>query len=56
MDNKKYICIICGYEYDPIYGDEENDIEPGIPFDVLPEDWTCPLCGAEKEEFEEVDE
>lgn len=40
----KYVCSLCGYEYD-----EETE---GVPFEELPEDWTCPLCGATKEEFE----
>ncbi|WP_084042295.1 rubredoxin [Hippea sp. KM1] len=51
---KKYRCIVCGYIYDPQLGDEENDIEPNTPFEDLPEDWTCPICGASKEDFEEV--
>ena len=48
----KYICQLCGYEYDPRVGDAENDIEPGTELDELPEDWTCPLCGATKDDFE----
>ncbi len=54
MEVKKYRCIVCGYIYDPQLGDEENDIEPNTPFEDLPEDWTCPICGASKEDFEEV--
>ena len=48
----KYICVLCGYEYDPAVGDEENGIEAGTDFEELPDDWTCPLCGATKEDFE----
>jgi len=48
----KYICQLCGYEYDPRVGDAENDIEPGTELDELPEDWTCPLCGATTDDFE----
>ncbi|MCS7232592.1 MAG: rubredoxin [Synergistetes bacterium] len=48
----KYRCIVCGYVYDPRKGDPENDIAPGTPFEDLPDDWVCPLCGAPKEEFE----
>jgi rubredoxin len=33
-------------------GDPENDIEPGTELDELPEDWTCPLCGAGTDDFE----
>lgn len=46
-----YVCDVCGYEYDPAIGDPENGIPPGTPFEDLPDDWTCPTCGAEKEFF-----
>lgn len=49
---QKYVCSVCGYVYDPEEGDPENDIEPGTRFEDLPDDWTCPLCGAGKDEFE----
>lgn len=48
-----HVCELCGYEYDPTEGDEENGIEPGTEFEDLPEDWTCPMCGATKEDFAE---
>jgi flavin reductase (DIM6/NTAB) family NADH-FMN oxidoreductase RutF len=47
----KYVCAVCGYEYDPSVGDPEHGIPPGTPFEDLPDDWTCPACGAEKEFF-----
>jgi len=53
---KKYRCTVCGYIYDPEKGDPENGIEAGTPFEELPEDWTCPVCGVSKEDFEEVKE
>lgn len=56
---KRYICELCGYEYRPEDGDPDNGIEPGTDFEDLPDDWTCPLCGATKEDFtveEEEDE
>ena len=47
----KYVCELCGYVYD----EEASPLELGLPagtkFDELPEDWTCPLCGAGKDEF-----
>lgn len=55
QENKKYRCTICGYVYDPENGDPENDIDPGIPFDQLPEDWTCPVCGVSKDDFTPVE-
>ena len=48
----KYVCSVCGYVYDPEEGDEENGIKPGTAFADLPDDWTCPICGAGKEDFE----
>ena len=51
---RKFVCELCGYVYKPAKGDEENGIEPGTDFEDLPEDWTCPLCGASKEDFEPV--
>ena len=52
----KYSCTICGYVYDPLEGDTENGIKPGIRFEDLPEDWVCPLCGVGKDYFEPVNE
>lgn len=53
---KKYECTMCGYIYDPEVGDEDGGIEPGVAFENLPEDWVCPLCGAEKSDFDPVEE
>ncbi len=50
----KYRCLLCGYIYNPKAGDPDNGVEPGTPFSELPEDWTCPECGAGKDEFEAV--
>jgi rubredoxin len=47
----KWICGGCGYVYDPTEGDPANGIKPGTPFKELPDDWVCPVCGAEKYRF-----
>ena len=47
----RYICEPCGYIYDPADGDPDNGVEPGTPFDQLPEDWVCPVCGATQDMF-----
>ena len=47
----KYVCLVCGYVYDPEAGDPDSGIKPGTPFEELPEDWVCPICGAGKDEF-----
>ncbi|MFA4044541.1 MAG: hypothetical protein HZRFUVUK_001337 [Candidatus Fervidibacterota bacterium] len=51
---EKWRCTVCGYVYDPEVGDLENGILPGTPFEELPDDWVCPVCGAEKEQFEKL--
>ncbi len=51
---KKYKCMVCGYIYDPEEGDDTQGIQKGTQFDKLPEDWTCPVCGATKDQFEEI--
>ncbi|MBR2223277.1 MAG: rubredoxin, partial [Christensenellaceae bacterium] len=33
---KKYICEVCGYEYD--------EAAEGKAWEELPEDYECPLC------------
>ncbi len=53
-DGDIYSCDLCGYEYDPAEGDPDQGIPPGTPFEDLPDDWVCPLCGAEKEDFTKV--
>ena len=52
---KSYECEPCGYIYDPEAGDPDNGIAPGTPFENLPEDWVCPVCGLGKV-FKIVDE
>lgn len=51
----KYICINCGYVYDPEQGDPGNGIPPGTTFADLPDDWICPLCYVGKDQFDPVD-
>ena len=50
----KYKCTVCGYIYDPELGDPDGGIKPGTPFEKLPDDWVCPVCGAAKSDFEKV--
>lgn len=44
-------CSVCGYLYNPQVGDPNAHVPPGTSFDDLPSDWTCPLCGATKDDF-----
>jgi rubredoxin len=47
----RYECTLCGYVYDPQFGDPDSDIPVGTTFEDLPDDWICPECGAGKEDF-----
>lgn len=51
-DMDRYVCITCGWVYDPSEGDPESGIAPGTPFKDIPEEWVCPACGVGKEYFE----
>ena len=42
----EYKCEVCGYIY--------NEAEEDVRFADLPADWTCPLCGADKESFHKI--
>ena len=52
---KKYECMMCGWIYDEALGDPDEGIAPGTPWEDIPEDWSCPDCGASKEDFEMVE-
>ncbi|RZN68664.1 MAG: High molecular weight rubredoxin [Candidatus Methanolliviera hydrocarbonicum] len=47
----KYRCSVCGYVYNPEKGDPDSGIDPGTPFEEIPDDWVCPVCGAGKDQF-----
>ena len=50
----KYVCLICGHEYDPEKGEPAQNILAGISFAALPADWECPVCGSGKKLFKEA--
>ena len=52
----KYVCSVCGYIYDETDGSPEAGIAPGHSFADLPDDWVCPICGADKDAFEKQGE
>lgn len=51
---KTWMCLICGWIYDEAQGSPEHGIAPGTPWGDVPMNWTCPECGARKEDFELV--
>ena len=54
FDGDSYVCVICGYTYNPEEGDPSMGIPPGTPFEELPEDYKFPICNASKEYFKKV--
>jgi rubredoxin len=52
---KKYMCLICGVIYDEAEGWPKDGISPGTVWADVPINWTCPECGARKEDFEMVE-
>jgi len=50
----KWMCLICGFIYDEAKGLPEEGLPPGTRWDQIPPNWTCPECGARKEDFEMV--
>jgi len=49
------MCIVCGWIYNEELGAPEEGLAPGTTWENVPEDWTCPDCGASKDEFEMVE-
>lgn len=54
FDGESYVCVICGFTYNPEEGDPSMGIPPGTRFEDLPEDYKCPICNASKEYFKKV--
>ena len=51
---KKYICDVCGWEYDPALGVAEAGIAPETDWKNVPADFVCPLCKHGASDFEEI--
>ncbi len=48
---QKWLCVPCGYIYDPTVWDGDGGIPPGTEFSDIPSDWECPECGVKKSDF-----
>ena len=55
QDFKTWMCLICGFLYDEAEGLPEEGIPPGTRWEDVPMNWTCPECGARKEDFEMIE-
>ncbi len=49
-----WMCLICGWVYDEAAGLPDEDIAPGTRWADVPMNWSCPECGARKDDFEMV--
>lgn len=49
---EKYVCTICGYVYDEEAGAPDDGVAAGTKWDAVPDEWVCPMCGADKSAFE----
>ncbi|HEY9637208.1 MAG TPA: rubredoxin [Coleofasciculaceae cyanobacterium] len=49
-----YECRSCGYVYEPNKGDSKSDVPPGTPFEELPDEWRCPVCGVRTSQFNNI--
>ena len=54
MNSLKWRCVLCGFVYDEAAGLPEEGIAPGTAWADVPDSWSCPDCGASKDEFEMV--
>ena len=54
MSTNRWRCELCGFEYDEAAGLPDDGIAPGTAWADVPEDWSCPDCGAMKDEFQMV--
>jgi len=52
---RTWMCLICGWIYDEAAGSPDEGIAPGMRWEDVPPNWTCPECGARKEDFEMVE-
>jgi rubredoxin len=49
---KKWQCMLCGFVYDEVLGLPEAGIAPETPWQLIPDNWVCPDCGAAKSDFQ----
>ena len=49
-----WMCLLCGWIYDEALGAPDDGIPPGTRWEDVPVNWSCPECGARKDDFEMV--
>lgn len=51
----KYVCDVCGWIYDEVSGAPDDGLTPGTKWEDVPDDFLCPLCGADKDQFSKAE-
>ncbi|MDW8324087.1 MAG: rubredoxin [Burkholderiales bacterium] len=54
MEHRTWMCVVCGFVYDEAKGLPKEGIPAGTRWEDVPPNWTCPECGARKEDFEQL--
>ncbi len=49
------MCVVCGYIYDEAIGVPDEGVLAGTRWEDVPAAWTCPDCGATKDDFEMIE-
>ena len=52
---RTWMCLVCGFVYDEAQGWPDDGIAPGTRWEAVPANWSCPECGARKDDFEMVE-
>jgi rubredoxin len=52
---RTWMCNVCGFIYEESEGWPEDGIAPGTRWEAIPANWSCPECGARKEDFEMIE-
>lgn len=48
---RRWRCRFCSHVYDEAQGDPDSGVAPGTRFEDIPADWSCPECGASKDDY-----
>ena len=52
---RTWMCLTCGFVYDEAAGMPDEGLPAGTRWQDVPINWTCPECGARKEDFEMIE-
>ena len=55
-DSQDMLCTVCNWAYEPVLGEPNQDVEPGTPWNAVPDFFLCPNCGLGKDVFIPIEE